>query len=107
MNKIIDHLKTQGVGIFSSAELNEPIEFTYIVLHAAVQAEADALIIDSDYIAWYKDGLKINQFELALSPFILSFTQLLEIVIAQDQVVRNMLRNVSKDVDKTIYKILY
>jgi len=107
MKKIIDHLKTHGVGIFSSTELNEPIEITYIILHAAVQAEADTLIIDSDYIAWYKDGLEIDRFELARSIFVLSFTQLLEIVIARDQVVKNVLRYISKDVDKTIYKIVY
>ena len=105
MKNIIDHLQKGGDGVFQVNEMTEPLMLTYNILRWAVRDQADILIVHPDRVAWYKGNSQVGEFHPHV--FVLGFTRILEQIIIRDHLVKNMLRLVSKEPDKTTYEMIY
>jgi hypothetical protein len=107
MKNIIDHLQKGGAGVFLLHEMTEPLMLIYNILRWAVRDQADLLIVHPNLVAWYKGETQIGEFHPQVLIPIIGFTGTLEQIILRDHVVKNMLRLISKEADRTTYKILY
>ena len=106
MNNIIEHLRKNGVDVFQVHELNEPLMLTYKILSWAVRDQADTLLIDPRHVEWYKKDILIDKFQpTALIP-VLTFPVILKQIIDRDPIVNRMLKLISNEDKRTIYKIV-
>lgn len=112
MEELIKYLEVAPSQLFDPSEMNEVLLSMYIFIGLAVRLQVDTLVINSTDIIWYKNGISVDEFDIAYLEQLyregkasVRFRGVLNTILQRDEIIRQHVQVLSETAEAVTCRI--